>query len=359
MRFDFSAIALLLYTNPIIPFLESYPDGVIIIYGQTATGKTRLSLELCRLLGDAVEIVSADSRQVYKYMNIGTDKIWNEFRKQIPHHMIDIIYPDEIITAGEWQQQVYQIIPDIVKRNRIPMIVWWTGLYIDTIVHNFNMWVAWPDLAYRRELELLNAKDWWSSLWDMLYGIDPQEASKHHPSSTRFIIRALEIYKQTGIKKSELMIQQQPKFPILMIGLWQDVQIGNKLIDVRLEQMIRDGLVEEVESLLERWYDKGLSSMKSIDYKQTIEYIEKLQILRECVSTDKDSSLFETAHNSLFQEYISSLQIANHQLAKKQRTWFRRYKRAWDHQNSSNATAYDIGINPIVYTDVYLPDFLM
>lgn len=185
-----------------------------VIYGQTATGKTRLSLELAKKFKEEfkkdIEIISADSRQVYRYMDIGTDKIGQDIRNQIIHHMIDIIDPDEIYTAGQWQQDSYQIIDDIISRNNLPVIVGGTGLYIDTIVYNFNMGIVEPNLEYRAELEEIAESEKLkaegspcafgfqsSVLRNMLNEIDPVEAAKHHPSSTRFIIRALEIYKQT------------------------------------------------------------------------------------------------------------------------------------------------------------------
>ena len=305
-----------------------------IIYGQTATGKTRLSLELVKKMREVykkdVEIISADSRQVYREMNIGTDKISQEVRSQtswaegrVIHHQIDIINPDQTYTAGQWQADTYRIIDEIIWRGNIPMIVWWTGLYIDTIVYNFNMWICEPDWEFRKSLELYAcgqgeiprlgrelisdlASGWQSEikLWNMLHKVDPIEAAKHHPSSDRFIIRALEIYHKTGIPKSQLVTKQQPKYPLLLIDLQQDVKKGNQMIDARLEQMIDQGLIHEVQWLLDKWYTRELASMKTIDYKQTVQYI--------------DGEL-------TFDEYVKSLQIINHQLAKKQRTWFRRY----------------------------------
>jgi tRNA dimethylallyltransferase len=309
-----------------------------IIYGQTATGKTRLSLELVKKMRKKyhkdVEIISADSRQVYRYMDIGTDKIGLDIRSQIIHHQIDIINPDQTYTAGQWQQDAYMIIDEIIWRGNIPMIVWWTGLYIDTIVYNFNMGICEPDWEFRRSLEELVLKQEISTiashadsqdqsgsvlLWNMLNEVDPIEAAKHHPSSERFIIRALEISHKTGIPKSQLVTKQAPKYPLLLIDLQQDVQKGNELIDIRLEQMIEQWLITEVQWLLDKWYSRDFASMRTIDYKQTIQYI--------------DGELS-------YEEYMRALQVINHQLAKKQRTWFRRYNSLEESEHTKRLSFY-------------------
>lgn len=294
--------------------VQSFEFGQIpIIYGQTATGKTRLSLELVKKLRERyykdVEIISADSRQVYRYMDIGTDKIGQDIRNQIIHHQIDIINPDQTYTAGQWQADTYRIIDEIIWRGNIPMIVWWTGLYIDTIVYNFNMGICEPDWEYREKLSAQAKLNGDIYLRNLLNNVDPTEAAKHHPSSERFIIRALEICYKTGIPKSQLVTKQTPKYPLLLIDLQQDVRKGNQLIDLRLEQMIEQGLIEEVLWLLNKWYTRDFASMKTIDYKQTIQYI--------------DGELS-------YQRYMQDLQTINHQLAKKQRTWFRRYNQLSD-----------------------------
>jgi tRNA dimethylallyltransferase len=341
--------------NAIIQIIiNSFKIGMIpVIYGPTATWKTALSLELVKQIksdyNKNCEIISADSRQVYKYMDIGTDKISQHIRNEIPHHLIDIVGPDEMYTAGQRQQDTYNIIEQIFESGNIPIIVWWTGLYIDTILFNYNMGIVEANWEYRRNLEMRN-EEWEMTLWNMLYEIDPVEAAKHHPSSTRFIIRALEIYKQTWKRKSELMIKQDVKYPLLMIWLEQDVEIWNNLIDKRLEKMIDDWLIEEVQWLLDKGFSPELNSMKSIDYKQTIERIQNSKFrIKNSELTTKNSEL--TTKNSelrtkLFSDYMTSLQIANHQLSKKQRTRFRKYKKFFDTQPKN-----------VLHLDFYLPDY--
>lgn len=315
--------------------ISSYQDGMIpIIYGPTATGKTALSLQLVEKMRERyhkdVEIISADSRQVYQYMDIGTDKVDPTIRSQIIHHLIDIVTPDQIYTAGQWQQDVYHIIDDCLARWVIPMVVGGTWLYLDTLVFNMSMWAAEPDRAYRATLEqqALDALNSWDSAYlrTLLHSIDPQEAVKHHPASSRFIIRALEIYHQTGTTKSELMKKRAPKYPFLMIHLLQDTQKGNMLIDLRIDEMINRGLLEEVKWLLTMWYHPTSNALKTIDYKQTIIYLQG---------------------GCAWEEYKQSLQIAHHQLAKKQRSWFRRYDNQIEHSLFFH------------FLHFYLPDFVL
>ncbi len=283
-------------------FVSRHPDGIVIVFGQTATGKTRLSIWLSEFFD--IEVISADSRQVYRYMDIGTDKIGTDIREKILHHQIDIINPDEIYTAWERQSDSYKIIDKIKSSGKIPFIVWWTGLYIDTIYYNFTLPTIPPDPDYRKSLEVSEIKNP-GTLWTKLQEIDPIEASKNHPNSTRYIIRALEIHHKIWKTKSELMQRQPVRYPILMFGLDQDINIWNKLIDERIEQMLGNWLVDEVRWLLDMWYDPNTNSLQTIDYKQVIWYL-----------------MWDYGYDDM----VSKLQIVNHQLAKKQRTRFRRYK---------------------------------
>lgn len=283
-------------------FVSRHPDGIVIVFGQTAAGKTRLSIWLSEFFD--IEVISADSRQVYRYMDIGTDKIGTDIREKILHHQIDIINPDEIYTAWERQSDSYKIIDKIKSSGKIPFIVWWTGLYIDTIYYNFTLPTIPPDPDYRKSLEVSEIKNP-GTLWTKLQEIDPIEASKNHPNSTRYIIRALEIHHKIWKTKSELMQRQPVRYPILMFGLDQDINIWNKLIDERIEQMLGNWLVDEVRWLLDMWYDPNTNSLQTIDYKQVIWYL-----------------MWDYGYDDM----VSKLQIVNHQLAKKQRTRFRRYK---------------------------------
>ncbi|PJA48277.1 MAG: tRNA (adenosine(37)-N6)-dimethylallyltransferase MiaA [candidate division SR1 bacterium CG_4_9_14_3_um_filter_40_9] len=285
----------------ITDFHTHHPNGIIIIRGATVTGKSKLSILLSEFFD--VEIISADSRQIFKYMDIGTDKVPLKIRKRIPHHQIDTIDPDERYTAGQRQHDTKRIIKEIQKRKKLPMIVGGTGLYIDTIYKNFTMPDAEPNLALREQLYKQEESDP-GSLHRELMKVDPEEAIKIHPKSTRYLVRALEIYKTTGEKKSDTFLQQEVDQPILMIGLRRNKEETNRRINIRIKEMLKGGLIDEVKGLQEKGYIPDLQSMQGIGYKETIEYLQGKYDIKKLEE---------------------NLKKATHHLAKKQRTRFRRY----------------------------------
>jgi len=273
---------------------------VVVIWWATATGKTALSLLLAKKF--PVEIISADSRQVYRYMDIGTDKVSREIRQQIPHHQIDIVDPDYFFTAWERKEQVEELIPQILAKWKIPIVVGWTGLYIDMIYKNFPMPKAPPDFEFRKKLYEEEKKSPWI-LYQRLKKVDPQEAQKIHPHSLRYIVRALEIYHQTGKPKSAFAYEQPVKWPLLMLGLRRQKQDTNRRINKRIMEQIQEGLVDEVKWLLQR-YDPSLQSMQGLGYKEIIGYLQGKYSLDKAIEILKRNT---------------------HRYAKRQRTWFRRY----------------------------------
>ncbi|HCY21723.1 TPA: tRNA (adenosine(37)-N6)-dimethylallyltransferase MiaA [Patescibacteria group bacterium] len=162
------------------------------------------------------EIISADSRQIFKYMNIGTDKVPLEIRKEIPHYQIDIIDPDQTYTAGQWKQNTQKYIEQIQTSEKLPIIVGGTGLYIDTIYKNFSLPESAPNRELRKQLEEKEAQEA-GYLYKELSKIDPEEAQKMHPNSTRYLIRALEIFYTTGKTKTEGFFQQAVQQPLLLL----------------------------------------------------------------------------------------------------------------------------------------------
>ncbi len=282
-------------------FREKNPEGVVIIRWATATGKSKLSLLLAEYFD--TEIISADSRQIFRYMNIWTDKVPDEILKKIPHHQINIVDPDETYTSGQRKKDVYKIIPDILARKKLPMIVWGTWLYIDTVYKNFSMPDVQPDMKLRTELFAKEEKEPWI-LHKELMKLDPEEAAKLHPRSTRYIVRALEIFYKSGKKKTDTFISQPPQRPLLMLGLRRQKEDTNLRINARIKEMLKWWLIEEVKWLLAKWYTKHFQSMQWIGYKEVIEFLEG--------KYDYD-------------EMEDRIKIATHQLAKKQRSRFRRY----------------------------------
>jgi len=289
--------------NEILDFVWKNPKSIVIIRWTTASGKTALSLKLSKFLD--TEIISSDSRQIFKYMDIWTDKISAKIRQNTIHHQIDILEPNLTYTAGQWQSDTQKIISDIFDRQKIPMIVWWTGLYIDTIYKNFQMQQIDPDYEFRKKLFEQEEKQSWY-LRNHLNSIDPISASQIHPNSTRYIVRAIEIYKQTWKPKSQIMTSQNLSFPILMIWLRKDKPLNDTQIIQRIQDQIQNGWIEEVEFLLSRWYGLELQSMQSIWYRQIANFINW--------TIQK-------------QEMIDQIVFATIRYAKKQRTWLRKYIR--------------------------------
>lgn len=287
--------------DTVLTFKDHNPDGVVIIWGATATGKTKLSLLLAEHL--PIEIISSDSRQIYRKMDIGTDKISPEIRAKIPHHQIDILDPDQSYTAGQRKEASDLLTDQILSSNKTPFIVGGTGLYIDTIYKNFSMPDCPPDLKLRAELEEKEEKDP-GFLFRELSKIDPDEAQKLHPNSTRYLIRALEIYYTTWITKTQGFIQQPVRHPLLMLGLRRDKESTNQLINARIKEMLKIWLIQEVENLLAQGYTPEMQSLQSIGYKEVIGYIQG--------QYDKE-------------KMEELLKRNTHHLAKKQRTRFRRY----------------------------------
>ncbi len=297
---DFSSILQDAKTT-ISEFKSQNNDGIVIIRWATATGKSRLSVELSEFFD--IEVISSDSRQIFRKMDIGTDKINAEIRKKIPHHQIDIVDPDETYTAGQWKEDADHQVDEILAREKFPFIVGGTGLYIDTIYKNFSLPECPPDYALRSELEEKEKQDPWFLHYE-LSKIDPEEAGKLHPNSTRYLIRALEIYKKTWITKTAGYIQQAVRHPILMLGLRRDKETTNHLINARIKEMFKNWLIEEVDHLLKEGYPPTLQSMQGIGYKEVIGYLQ---------------GQYD------YEKMEELLKRNTHHLAKKQRTWFRRY----------------------------------
>jgi len=288
-----------------IGFLDKNLDWTIIIWWATATWKSKLSLLLSDFFD--VELISADSRQIFRWMDIWTDKVPSQWREKIPHHQIDIVNPDETYTAWQWKFDVENEVEEILWRKKTPIIVWWTGLYIDTIYKNFQMPECAPNYEYRDELQKKEDAEP-GYVYRLLQQIDPEEASKLHPNATRYIIRALEIYHETWKTKTELFLHQPVKHPLLMIGLWREKEETNMRINARIKEMLKSWLIDEVKWLLNQGYSPDLQSMQWIGYKEVIGYIQ---------------------WEYWYDDMEELLRKNTHYLAKKQRTRFRRYIAEW------------------------------
>ena len=299
-------------------------NKLLIIRWATATGKTNLSIQIARqtsILCDfgmeprPVEIISADSRQIYKYMDIGTDKIDQEIRKEIPHHMIDIVDPKDTYTAGQWKQDVEVLIDQIFARGHQPIVVWGTGLYIDTLYKNYSMPDVPPDRVWREEMmKQEDEKKWF--LYDELMRLDPVEAMKHHPNSTRYLVRALEICHFTWSNKTELCRQHPVQWPLYMLWLWREKEDTNMRINARIKDMMsNNNLIAENKRLLDMWYTLDHTAMNGIWYKEIVSYIQGEYDI------EKAKEL---------------LRRHTHRYAKRQRSRFRRYIAEWSASPKEN-----------------------
>ena len=325
-------------------FRQQYHDGIVVFRWTTATGKSKMSVEISRELtkdGIRSEIISADSRQIFRYMDIGTDKVSQKVLDEIPHHQINIIDPDWFYTAGEWKKDTEKIISQLETQWILPIIAWWTGLYIDTLYKNFSVPEVQPDFALRSQREALETKEQ-GILRKKLYEIDPEEAQKHHPNSTRYIIRALEIFEKTGQLKSQIAKAQPVKWPMLMIGLWRETEDTNELIKKRVYEMIDNWLIEETQMLLSKWYTPNLQSMQGIGYKETIAYLANNNLVSNEI-TPPDLLFWEQRISTKW-KLIDAITVHTQQYAKRQRTWFRRYIQDSENNPKQNVIYELVGI---------------
>lgn len=282
-------------------------DNLFILIGPTAIGKTALSVELAKRING--EIISADSMQIYKYMNIGSAKITKEEMENIPHHLIDIIFPNEDFTVADFKNNAVKLIKDINSRGKLPIVAGGTGLYINSLVYNLNFTQVAPNEEIRVKLESLGDKHGNEYLHQELEKIDIESAEKISVNDRKRIIRAIEIFEITGKPMSEHNKNFRvpvEDYNLVMIGLNMDRKELYNRINLRVDIMIEEGLVEEVNNLLKMGYNKELVSMQGIGYKEIIMYLEG---------------------NISLEKSIELIKQGSRNYAKRQLTWFRRDNR--------------------------------
>jgi tRNA dimethylallyltransferase len=239
---------------------------LIAVVGPTAVGKSKLALHLAQRFHG--EIVSADSRQVYRYMDIGTAKPSLSERELVLHHLIDIVDPDEPFSLAMFQELAHVAIAGIQNRGKIPFLVGGSGLYVWSVLEGWQMPHVPPDKELRQNLEQRAATEGNYALYQELHQADPIAAAKIMPANVRRVIRALEIYFTTGKPASQLWQKQGLDLPVLIIGLTTTRNALYHMIDSRVDEMIKQRFVEEVKELLAKGYGLGLPSMSSIGYRQ-------------------------------------------------------------------------------------------
>ena len=244
---------------------------LILILGSTAVGKTKLSIELAQALNG--EIIGADSRQIYRYMDIGTAKPSLEEQAQIPHHLIDFIDPDYNLTVAEYQDMAYRKIDDLHHQNKIPFLVGGTGQYLSVVAEGWSIPRVPPNPEIRAELEAYVVEHGAKALHEQLQKVDALSAEKIHPNNARRMIRALEVYRVTGEPISKLQEKKPPPYRILTLGLKLDRDILYPRADTRVDEMIEQGFIEEVQTLLDMGYNRSLPSMTGLGYLEIAEYL--------------------------------------------------------------------------------------
>ena len=278
---------------------------VIVIVGPTCSGKSYLSVQVASHL--RTEIISADSRQIYKKLNIGTAKPSQSDLRKVKHHLINILNPDEVYDANKFSEDAEYIINKLIAEGRIPVVTGGTGLYIKALIDGM---IEGTDKNDELRNELLMKKKQFGNeyLYEELKKIDSQSALKMLPQNWKRVIRAIEVYHTTGkpIWQHQNSQKRKSKFSFYQIGLLWDRTILYKNINNRVDRMINDGLVEEVENILNQGYDKSLNSLNTVGYKEVVSYLEGE------ISLDRSIELIKrnTRH-----------------YAKRQMTWFNADKR--------------------------------
>lgn len=277
---------------------------LIILTGPTAVGKTKASIGLAKALNG--EIISADSMQVYKEMDIGSAKIRPEEMQGIQHYLVDVLEPDEEFHVVRFQQMAKQAMEEIYAKGKVPIVVGGTGFYIQALLYDIDFTESNENTAYREELEKLAKEKGAEYLHDMLREIDPASADSIHANNVKRVIRALEFYKLTGQKISEHNEKERAKespYEFCYFVLNDERQRLYDRIDARIDQMLEDGLLEEVAALKNKGYTKDMVSMQGLGYKEILDYLNGNYTLDEAIYILKR----DTRH-----------------FAKRQLTWFRR-----------------------------------
>ncbi|MCH8850960.1 MAG: tRNA (adenosine(37)-N6)-dimethylallyltransferase MiaA [Chloroflexi bacterium] len=271
---------------------------VIAVVGATATGKTALAIEVARRLGGEFEAVNADSRQVYRYMDIGTAKPTAAERAALPHRLIDIVDPDETFSLGLWLELAKEALEEVWERGRVPIVVGGTGQYVWALLEGWRVPRVPPQEELRREMEARPPEE----LLAELRRVDPESQEFIEPKNVRRVIRALEVYHATGKPLSHWRTKDAPRFESLVIGLRMAREALYERIDARVEAMMAGGFAEEVRGLVDRGYGCDLPSMSGIGYREL------------CAHLGGEMS---------FDEAVARTKTGTHRLARHQNTWFK------------------------------------
>jgi len=278
---------------------------VLVLCGPTASGKTSLSIKLAKEIGG--EIVSADSMQIYKYMDIGTAKVTKEEAEGIRHYLIDIIEPNERYSVADYKIDAEKAIEEILAKGKVPIIVGGTGLYVDALIYGIHYPEIEFDKEYREKLERKVEEEGLATLYEKAKQIDPEACQKISSNDQKRILRILEIFHATGKTKTQQEIESRKdgvKYDYKVYALDMERSLLYERINKRVEKMIEKGLIQEVQALLER-YKEFPTAMQGLGYKEVVEYLQ--------------GSLTK-------EEMIEKIKQESRRYAKRQLTWFRKNK---------------------------------
>ena len=287
---------------------------LIILTGPTAVGKTKASIGLAKAVGG--EIISADSMQVYRKMDIGSAKITKEEMDGVPHYLVDVLDPSEEFNVARFQEMAKEAMEQIYANGHIPIVVGGTGFYIQALLYDIDFTEGNEDTSIREELEVYASEHGAEKLHEMLREIDPKSAETIHANNVKRVIRAIEYYRQTGkpiSEHNEKERQKESPYNFAYFVLQDDRKNLYDRIEKRIDIMLEDGLLEEVESLRKEGYTKDMVSMQGLGYKEILDYLNGDSTLEEAVYILKR----DTRH-----------------FAKRQITWFKRERDViWIHKN--------------------------
>jgi tRNA dimethylallyltransferase len=258
---------------------------LIAIVGPTGVGKSSLGLSIAQRFN--VEIINSDSRQIYRHMDIGTAKPSAADISTVPHHLFDIITPDQPYSLAHYQKSALETIARVHERDTIPLLVGGSGQYVWSVIENWQIPEVAPDPEFRERMVSIAREQGSDFLYRQLKGIDPAAAQKILPGNLRRIIRALEIFEKTGEKPSSLQTKKGHDFPVQIIGLTCERERLYDRINRRTDRMMESGFLDEVKRLMEMGYTPGLPSMSSLGYRQITGYLGGSMALQEAVQAIK------------------------------------------------------------------------
>lgn len=282
--------------------MDSTSSTALVLVGPTGVGKTDVSIQIAKRINS--EIISADSRQIYRQMNIGTSKPSKEYLESVPHHFINILNPDKDYSAGQYAKEARTVVRQICERGNTPLVVGGSGLYIRALLNGF-FGEDYRDESIRLQLNARLEDEGPERLYSELQRVDPQSSNQTHPNNKKRVLRSLEVYYITGKPISE--IQQSGEdpadFPWIKFGLIMRRESLYERINHRVDRMFKSGFVAEVQDLLKNGYSPKLNSLNSVGYKEVVEYLNSNLDLENCISLVKQNT---------------------RRYAKRQLTWFRR-----------------------------------